>query len=347
MRLNWLAYNFDSYDGYGRYGLHYVRALVRLGVSVAPLMLSQLKLPSWMQRAAGLDFSHLTITCTPPYMLEALPGRQWSLSMTEGTRLPGGWAQKLNDHCERVIVPCEHNRETYERSGVDIPIHVLSGGTSPEEFPMIGRNGRYAPQSARPYTFLALGDRGARKGWVEVWQAFYKAFKTPEDTPDVRLLIKTRPHTNSLIDRICGACRDPRITFWLADVDSMADVYAWADCVAMPSRSEGWGMPHREAAMMSLPAIVLRYSGLDDGHTHEWAIPLEKMEPGPIPACAAYMRGEWMKADVDELAGAMRWCYENPQTARAIGRKAAKWLRNNQTWMHSARGLVELIGRYG
>jgi len=266
--------------------------------------------------------------------------------MTEGTKLPEGWTGHLNSFCERVIVPCEHNRQAYVDSGVEIPVHVVHGGTSPEEFPMIGRNGRYAPQSARPYTFLALGDRGARKGWVEVWQAFYKAFQAPSGTPDVRLVLKTRPHTNDLIDRICGACRDPRISFWLEDVDAMADCYAQADCFAIPSRSEGWGMPHREAAMMGLPVIATRYSGLDDGHLDEWAIPIDGMDPDPIPPNALHMRGEWMRADVDELAAKMRWCYEHREAAAALGRQSAHWLRSNQTWEHSARALLDLIERY-
>jgi glycosyltransferase involved in cell wall biosynthesis len=340
MRLNWIAYSFDKFDGYGRFGRHYIRALARLGVDTRPIIMAQLALPGWLQRMADLEFDRLTITCTPPYMIHPIPGRQWSLSMTEGTRLPEGWADKLNRFCERVIVPCEHNKEAYERSGVEKPIHVLQGGTSPAEFPIIHHNGR-----VRPYTFLALGDRAARKGWGEVWQAFFKAFS---DTPDVRLLVKARPGMNSLIERIVTAGHDPRITIWVENVDSMADIYAFADCFAIPSRSEGWGMPHREAAMMGIPVIALRYSGLDDGHMHKWAIPLEKMTPEKVPApdIAPHMRGEYMRCDIDELAGAMRWCYENPEKARMIGKKAAHWLRKNQTWIHSAQKLIELIERY-
>lgn len=341
MKINWVAYNFEKFDGYGRYGRHCCRSLMRLGVDVRPVMLNELDLPGWLQRAAGLDFSNLTIACTPPYMLQAVGGRQWSLSMTEGTHLPRGWVEKLNRCCEHVIVPCEHNRQAYVDSGVEVPVHVLHGGTSPEEFPVIPRKPR------KPYKFLTLGDRGARKGWVEVWQSFYRAFGTPDDTPDVRLIIKTRPHTNSLIDLLVGGYTDQRISFWREDVGSMADVYAHADCFAIPSRSEGWGMPHREAAMSGLPVITLRYSGLDDGDTEKWSIPVERMRPDTVPASTSHMSGTWMRADLDELTNKMCWCYENPDMAKAKGRLAAQWLREHQTWMHSAQGLLELIERYG
>ena len=190
--------------------------------------------------------------------------------------------------------------------------------------------------------------QGARKGWVEVYAAFYAAFGPPQQTPDVRLLIKTRPHANSLIDTIMGAKgRDPRIEFWCANIDSMADVYATADCFAIPSRSEGWGMPHREAAMMGLPVIATRYSGLDDGHLDKWAIAIDDFAIETVPENSIHVCGEWCKASVTAVAEAMRWCYDNPEAAAERGRKAAHWLRKHQTWDQAADALIALIEEHG
>ncbi len=342
MQINWAAYSFDAYDGYGRYAMHMIRALLGLGVDVRAMILAQLALPGWLQRRTGLDLSLLTITCAPPYMTRGLPCRQWSLSMTEGTILPDGWARTLNDTCERVIVPCAHNREAFVASGVTIPVHVIPGGIAPEEFPLLQR------RPGRPYTFLTLADRGARKGWVEVWEAFYRAFGTPADTPDVRLLIKTRPHTNDLVDRIAGAVhRDPRIFFWSENVANPADVYAQADCFAIPSRSEGWGMPHREAATMGLPVITTRYSGLVEGIEGWAAVVLEKLTLQDVPANTPHVRGQWVRADVGELAAGLRWCYEHAEEAAERGRRGAQWLREHQTWQHSARRLLALLEECG
>lgn len=345
MKLNWLAYNFERFDGYGRYGQHMVRALIQLGVEVTPIINSQLDLPAWLQRQMGIDYSGLTIACMPPYMLRNLPGRQWALSMTEGSRLPEGWQHALNERADRVIVPCKWNQKGFIRSGMERPINVVPGGTCPAEFPVFS----YNSYGKRPYTFLALGDRGARKGWVEVYRAFFETFGKPQDTPDVRLIIKTRPHTNSLIDTISGAMnRDPRLTFWQADIDSMADVYAHADCIAMPSRSEGWGMPHREAAMTGKPVLVTNYSGLKDGHTAKWGIVVKHEPPTAVPQTYAdHMAGNWAEANIEDLGQKMRWCYEHPAKASEKGQQAAQWLRKNQTWKHAAEKLLELIERYG
>ena len=157
MKLNLAAYSFDPYDGYGRYGRYLTRWLTYLGVQVRPILLQELSmLPGWMQRLAGLDFGYLTLSCMPPYMFPSLPGRQWGITMTEGTKLPDGWATACNDRCERIIVPCQHNAEAFEKSGVKVPIHVIHGGTCPAEFPVV------ASMPSNPYTFLALADRGAR-----------------------------------------------------------------------------------------------------------------------------------------------------------------------------------------
>lgn len=334
MQLNWLAYKFIKYDGYGRYGINMIRALIAAGVHVMPGTTEALdELPAWMQHLAGWNWGNLTIQCLPANMAIALPGRSWVYTMTEDTSCPPSWVTQINRIAERLIVPCEQNLEAFKSRGVRCPIHVVHGGTSPEEFPVIE-----TPQNGRPYTFLCLADRIPRKGTELAWSAFYKAF---ENTPDVRLVIKGRPasaewlHTFNFTDR--------RITFWKADVDTMADVFAQADCFVFPSYGEGWGMPPREAAMMGLPVIATRWSGLEVG-IDNWAIPINTYQMGQ--ALLEHPNGEWAVADVDELVSHMRWCYENQDAARAKGRAAAQWLRENQTWGHSAKQLIQLMERH-
>lgn len=343
MRLNMLCYAWRVFDGYGRYAAHTMRALQRAGVEVSPLLVGHAEMPGWMQQQLGIDWSQLTIACLPTLYLPGIPGRHWLLTMTEGSEMPTGWADIINKrNPERVIVPCEANAETFRNGGVKAPIHVIHGGTDPDEFPVI------TSRPERPYTFLALGDRGSRKGWAEVWQAFFKAFGTPQDTPDVRLIIKVRPESNDLLDMIAKASNpDPRIRIWNEDVADMREVYAAADCFAFPSRYEGFGMPCREAAMSGLPVIVQRHSGLDDGYTGWWSLPLDPGALEAIPSMFESIKGEWWKADVGVLAETMRWCYENPNKATELGGMSAQWLRDHQTWSHSAAALIRLIQEVG
>ena len=342
MDLTWVGYQYAESDGYGKYSNRMIQALQRAGVNVTPCLPEHASMPAWMKRQVGIVPGALTISCLPPYFLQPPPseGRHWLLSMTEGSELPLGWAETINVvGIERVIVPCEHNAIAFSQ-GVHAEVSVIPGGTDPQEFPVIERDWRHAP-----YTFLALADRGARKGWNDVYSAFFKAFGA--DTPDVRLIIKALPGYNKLLEVMARASTlDPRIEIVTDAVASMRDLYAQADCFAIPSRCEGWGMPMREAAMCGLPAITQRYSGMDDGHTDEWAITLadgklEKILP------AGHIKGEWMAPNVDALAKAMYWCYMNPDTAWQKGQQAATWLRQNQTWDHAIAKLLKLIAEHG
>lgn len=343
MKLNWIGYWMQE-DGYGRFNTRLVRALQQAGVDVRAVHIGELERPAWMLDQLAIDWNQLTITCTPPYMVTPVPGRHWLYTMTEGSVLPDGWAEAIHAaNLERVLVPCQHNADAFANSGVNVPIHVVHGGTNPDEFPLTQREPAGIPWV--PYTFLTFADRNERKGWHEVWEAFYLAFggKTT-GTMDVRLTIKYRPDDNNVTTVMAaGGELDPRIIYHGEDVAAMRDLYAQADCLVLPSRSEGWGMIHREAAMMGLPVITQAYSGMDDGHTRQWALVVERGQMQPIPKERSTSLGEWRVVDKQELAATMRRCYEQPHAAALFGRKAARWLRQHQTWRHSADVLLALV----
>lgn len=348
MRLNWIGYNYRPRDGYGRYSLYMIRALRDAGHEVCPLLAPQCDAPAWLHQQWGIDWSAPTVSCLPPFGLHMTPGPgpHWLYTMTEGSALPGetekyrAWADIINEsNVSRVIVPCAQNAEVFRSGGVAAPVNVIHGGTDPGDFPLLPTR-----PAGRPYTFLAFADRGARKGWVEVWAAFYRAFGSPRETPDVRLIIKSLRDGNDMLDLIAGADNlDPRLSIIMDDFDDIADFYALGDCLAIPSRGEGWGMIMREGAISGLPVITQAYSGMDDGHTDFWALVVKGGALEPIPARFEHIAGEWRKADVQELADLMRSCYACPEEAAEFGEHAAAWIRDNQTWAQTAASLVALL----
>jgi glycosyltransferase involved in cell wall biosynthesis len=342
VKINWLAY-YAPWDGYGRYNSRLVAALERQGVTVAALTSDNIFAPDWLHKRWGVDWDNLTISCFPPNLVRSVPGRHWLMSMTEGSVLPDDWADIVNkSNVERVIVPCQHSADAFQRSGIDKSISIVAGGTDPLEFPL--RKPMRRAQGAPAYTFLCFADRGSRKGYFEIWDAFYLAFggKTT-GVKDVRLIVKSRP-TGTLPETIAvGQELDPRVIYQIDEADDMRTVYEQADCLVIPSRCEGWGMPHREAAMMGLPVITQAYSGMDDGHTHEWAYVVEGGRIEAVSNGEKLNAGEWLVADTHALAAAMKRCYDNPLDAAKKGQRAAQWLRANQTWDHSAQKLIGLI----
>ena len=342
MKINFNAYYYQ-FDGYGRFNSRLLDAYQKIGGEVKIATPYHISMPRWMQEQDGLSWLNLTISSMPPYLLEPVPGRHCLLSMTEGTVLPEDWVFKVNNSgLERVLVPCQHNKECFENSGVLVPISILPGGIDPEEFPLYHRD--YMEEKKKTFTFLTLSDRDVRKGWHEVYDAFYLAFggKTT-GKQDVRLIIKGRPKGNDLL-KILATAKEPdkRIEYQLTDVEDMYPVYAQADCVVLPSKGEGWGLPHREAAAMGIPVITQKWSGLDDGHTEKWAM----IVPGtiqPIPIDHKPPLGEWMQPDKNALAEKMLYCYNNRKVVLGFGVLASRWLHRNQTWKHSAEILKDLV----
>lgn len=340
-QINWLGY-FNQNDGYGRFNSRFAESLSRFAY-LEPFHIGILDMPDWMLWKQHVDWSNLTITCTPPYMVKKVWGKHWLFTMTEGSRIPQGWVDTIaKAEVERILVPCVHNLHAFRDSGVTVPISVVPGGTDPNEFPLMERR-KFCLEDYRPYTFLCFADRGDRKGFPEVWNAFYKAFggKTTGNQ-NVRLIIKGRMKDRSLLSVMANAKdADSRVVYQEMDAEDMNTVYAQADCLVLPSRSEGWGMIHREAACTGLPVITQAYSGLDDAK--EWALVLNPGKIRPIPKDVATALGDWMIADVDDLVQKMKYCYHSPETAAAFGHKAAHWIRQEQTWDYSAKTLLSLM----
>lgn len=331
MRMNLAGYRWIKVDGYGRFCLQTTRALLRNGHEVYPFEISSIKdKPGWFLMAQGLEFDRVTVQLCPPDMMRPLPGRSIAYTMHESLALPPKWSESINQCAQWLIVPHQWLVPVFKDAGVEVPIAVVGSGIDPDECPIT------TPNRHRPFTFGCLADRGGRKGHWLVHSAFYKAFDFKNK--DVRLLVKGRPASLSGMDS--SFAKDSRLTFWRADVDQIADIYAQFDAFLFPTNCEGWGQPPREAAACGVPTVVTNWSGTED-ETDQWAIPLNKftfVESGMV-GCG----GEWAQPDEDELIHWMRWLYENRDTARANALKAAQWLRQNRTYAQAADNLVKTI----
>jgi glycosyltransferase involved in cell wall biosynthesis len=336
-QLNWFSHRFIKQDGYGRFNFALIRALRNQGLDIHPQLVEMLDTPGWFQQLVGINHGWLNLSLTMANEIRAIPGRQWAFSMFEASEIPYEYVDPINTSCERLIVPCQQNAEAFKRGGVSVPIHIIPGGVDPAEFPLLPNVERN-----RPYTFLALGDRGERKGWELAMMAFCNAF--PEaHYPDVRLIVKARPHMMPLIGN--GSHNDRRITFWLEDCESMREVYEAVDCFIYGALADGWGMPGREGACMGVPVIAPRHSGMRED-VDCWAIPLEKFteqRARTLDILTLPSNAVWWVPDWREIGEKMKWCYEHQSEARAKGQAAAQWLRENQTWDHSAKAFIKLI----
>lgn len=334
MRLNVAGKYWLWFDGYGRLCLKTTQALIRAGHEVYPFEIDEItEKPAWYLQARGLNFDRTTIQLVPPVCMQNLPGRSIAYTMHESDTLPEGWAKTVNETCSHMIAPSTFMKEVYEKNFVTVPIEVVKGAIDPDECTLV------APNPHRPYTFGCLADRADRKGWDLVYSAFYKAFD--RNDRNVRLIIKCRPNSPHSLPRYNAALtRDDRLHVWKADVQNLADIYAQMDAYIFPTRCEGLGMPPLEAAACGVPTVVTRWSGTADDADF-WATPLEKFTL--FESKMEGSGGTWAQPDLDEIVWRMRDMVANQDEYRQRALQSARWLRQNRTYAHAAKRIVELI----
>lgn len=314
---------FDPCNGYGRYT-----------IKLAESLNAKLVLYDELDESC----TETVIACMPGYRVKKLGGRQILYTMTEGSECPPSWIPRIkNANIRELIVPSKYNWQAFGAAG--FYTHLVLGGTDHTEFPLVTR----PPFAYGPYTFMALADRGDRKGWMEVWDAFFKYF--PADIyPNVKLIVKARTQQQVNLLTILRTIQDERIEVITEDLPSLAELFKRIDCVVIPSHAEGWGMPHREAAISGIPTITLKYSGLDDGYSQYWALPIDSYILTSVPH-DEHLSGQSAVVDVDALGQKMRQVYNNHLYFKRWAMTSARpWLINNQGWDKVGKNVIKCTG---
>lgn len=213
------------------------------------------------------------------------------VTMFESTALPDGWADHLNQ-CDAVIVPSHWLVPVFQKAGVTTPIYVVPLGIS-DAF----RQSRTRP-APDPLTFLAIADRGGRKGWHIAGFAFQKAFG---DDTAYRLIYKCR--RGALGFRFSN----PNIDVIETDLsnDELADLYGQCHVMLFPSCGEGFGLPPREFAATDGLALATDWGGTADD-LPRWGLPIPASLTPAWPGDASFEGlGLWAKPDVDHLADSL------------------------------------------
>jgi len=267
-------------------------------------------------------------------------------TMYETDRLPHAWVERINALHE-VWVPSKFAVEQFVSSGVhQEKVFVVPEAVDTKLFdpalhlPLeLGEGSRTgtgqsrksaSTQSARSvFRFLSVFKWEKRKGWEVLLQAYFEEF-TAEDA--VELIIKTNAfHSDSNFeDQIAAfAATLPQARKPLAhhsvlttslSLQQLPRLYRAADAFVLPSRGEGWGRPHVEAMSMGLPVIATNWSGSTEFLSTHCALPLgieglsaaEGAPPGHL----------WADPSVSHLRSLMRWAFENPSKAKALGARA-------------------------
>ena len=259
-------------------------------------------------------------------------------TMLEVDGLPKDWVEQANK-MDEIWVPSEFNKITFANSGVKVPIHVIPLGVDINYFnPQIKGH-----KISNKYVFLSVFEWGERKAPEKLLTAFANEFS---DSDEVILICKVFNNDGSInvreeVNKLNLKNKGKNIYFiYNQNIPGyqMGSLYNSADCLVIPTRGEGWGMPILEGMACGLPVITTNWSAQTDFYNEKYGYPVNVK--GLIPAiakCPYYDGFQWSDPDTEHLQYQLRYVYENREEARQKGLLAAEYVRNNWTWLHAAK----------
>jgi glycosyltransferase involved in cell wall biosynthesis/FMN phosphatase YigB (HAD superfamily)/tetratricopeptide (TPR) repeat protein len=287
----------------------------------------------------------------PPNWKRPARGKLVVIQPWEFGSLPQDWVQRSRDVNE-FWLPSEYVRRVYVESGVPAEkVFVVPNGIDPEKFQPQAAPLKLA--TAKKFKFLFVGGTIGRKGPDLLLKAYLQNFTAADD---VCLVIKDfggkSVYTGQTFEaqiRAAQALPDaPEILYLSEELppESLPGLYTACDCLVMPYRGEGFGLPALEAMACGLPLIVTGGGATDDFVRDEfaWRIPAARKIFGHEVSGLKLVHPGWLlEPDLAALGEKMRRAFASPAEARERGRLASLHARQNWSWKNSAAVAAQRI----
>lgn len=332
MLVSVCATNYDLADSYGRLAQELAHRLRWVGHDVNYLGSNS---PRRKLKPAFNNFLLGYPTLYKNYGFFGQIGRRIAVTMFESSLIPPAWVPILNQ-LDGVIVPSSWLVNVFKNSGVEVPIYVIPLGIS-SAF-------KYKPRRPNPkvISFVAIADRGHRKGADVAGRAFFRAFG---ESRSVVLRLKARPGA------IPGKIVNPNIVAVGKDMSlpQLNGFYGATDFMAFASRGEGFGLPPLEFAATGGVPLATIHGGMAD-YISKVGLPIRYTDVPAWPENGPDKQnlGTWAEPDVDHLAEMMVYCAENRTRLLRDQAEVAYEVSRKYTWTNFALKCLEVMaGKYG
>jgi glycosyltransferase involved in cell wall biosynthesis/predicted Zn-dependent protease len=259
--------------------------------------------------------------------------------------IPRLWVETLAPRVDEFWVPSHFVRDCCLQGGLhpDL-VHVVSPGTDPQRFHPDAEPTLLPGR--RAFAFLFVGATIHRKGIDLLLEAYARAFRPDEDVclviKDVAARTVYRGQTaEGLIQRYQSSGRTAPILHLTDDWtdERLAGLYAACDCLVLPYRGEGFGLPIIEAMATARPVIVPAHGPALEICAEDTAyfvpartVRLPEAKVGDLELVAPGWFGE---VDVDSLRATLRHVHDHRDEARARGQVGRARVLGRWTWDHS------------
>jgi glycosyltransferase involved in cell wall biosynthesis len=246
---------------------------------------------------------------------------------------------------DEIWVASEYVRRAVAEKA-DIPVHVVP---LPVEAPPPPTRTRAEFGLPEGFVFLYVFDfvSAQRKNPLAVVEAFELAFPPGEGPALVMKSINGRERKPQLLAELVASV-DGRPDIVIVDEYFSAEdkeaLIASCDCYVSLHRSEGFGLTMAEAMAHGKPVIATGYSGnlefMEGGNSY--LVPY-RLVPVPEEWWAHAPGAEWADPDVETASALMRAVYEDPNEARARGKRGRDAILSTLSLERSAAVAVERL----
>jgi glycosyltransferase involved in cell wall biosynthesis len=258
----------------------------------------------------------------------------------ETDRVPGPWVENLNK-MDLVLVPCRENMLAARKSGVIVPIeqvpHTFDVSKYKEKVPSF-----YLEGKDEFFKMLSICQVAKKKGLDALLKAYFTEFTSADKTI---LMVKVyfgprdgdaeRERMLNQITKLKEMLRlkdYPRVILihQIMSEEDIKRLHATSDCYVLPSRGEGWSIPHFDAMGYGKPPIAVGWGGPTEFITKDagW---LTKYMMGPVhdmphPHDFMYTGADnWAEPDILDVRAAMRQAYREWQTNKICPDDNSPW----------------------
>ena len=256
------------------------------------------------------------------------------------------WIADFNRHLDAVLAPSHYVGQVLVDSGLTIPYHIIGVGIEDRFFQ--SERSAAVGRGHRPFTFLNIGSGFPRKGVDVLLEAYFTEFTASDN---VRLVIKTFPNPHNDVAAQIEAWRKktpnpPACLHIDRDLapETLDQLYSEADCLAYPTRAEGFGLPIAEAMAYRIPVIVTAYSGHMDFCSDDTAFLLD-YHLVPSRSHLAIPGAQWAEPDIDQLRERMRYVcsHRNSEDVNRRIEAAHRNISENLRWPRVADRVQEIV----
>jgi glycosyltransferase involved in cell wall biosynthesis len=187
-----------------------------------------------------------------------------AITVWEPSEIPRQIALVLSE-LDHIIVPSQHVKTAFEKSGVECPISVVPHSfnsdqwpePTPEEMGFANKGGRFV--------FNTIATPIERKNLIGLMRAYFKAFEGYED---VVLRIKSngdeslfKKMLNDAMEQSGISGRRPLVKIFQGQwpVAEIREFYLDSNCYVSATRGEGFGLPEMEASLCGRPVITTNW----------------------------------------------------------------------------------------